>query len=171
MPRATQLTALFLGICLSGSVLADGTAAPKQPTASASFTKPQVQQAVDRSIGYLQAESASWLNTRKCAACHHAGMPLWALNEADRRGYVIDKKFVADKIEASLGSHDKLIASRLVPGPKDPPDPRPLWQHLARTLHIVAVPGEHLELVDRQAPAVAAALSAMLRRPDGIVPN
>ena len=52
-----------------------------------------------------------------------------------------------------------------------PPDPRPLWQHLARTLNIVTVPGEHLELVDRHAPAVAAALSAMLRRPDGIVPN
>jgi len=51
-----------------------------------------------------------------------------------------------------------------------PPDPRPLWQHLARTLDVVSVPGEHLELVDRQAPAVAAALSAMLRRPGGIVP-
>jgi acetoacetyl-CoA synthetase len=52
-----------------------------------------------------------------------------------------------------------------------PPDPRPLWQHLARSLDVVTVPGEHLELVDRQAPAVAAALAAMLRRPDGLVPN
>jgi len=70
-------------------------------------TTPQVQQTVDRAIQYLQSESAAWLNARKCAACHHVPMPLWALGEADRRGYAIDKKFVADTTESLLGSKDK----------------------------------------------------------------
>lgn len=112
MARATPLAAIVLGLCLSLHAQAD-TAAPAHPVA-----REQVQRAVDRSISYLQAESGNWLKTRRCAACHHAGMPLWALNEAGKRGYAIDKKFMADKIEATLGSPDKLIAVKLVPGPK-----------------------------------------------------
>jgi hypothetical protein len=131
--RATLVATIFWGLCLGRLALADKTA-PVQPVNDA-----RVQQAVDRAIGYLQSESGSWLKTRKCAACHHAGMPLWALGEADSVGYAIDKKFVADKIEAALGSHDKLIASKLVPGPKDPPDPRPLSRGLNMGLPFLAV--------------------------------
>src|SRR5205823_4713638 len=46
---------------------------PKPPRA----TTEQVQKTVDRAIGYLQTESASWLKSRGCAACHHVPMPLW----------------------------------------------------------------------------------------------
>jgi hypothetical protein len=53
-------------------------------------------------------------------------MPLWALNEADRQGYRVDKAFVADTTEATLGSWEKVIASKLASGPADPPDPRPM---------------------------------------------
>jgi hypothetical protein len=135
MPRATRLATFFLGIYLSTPALAD------KPAAHPPFTKQEVAHAVDRAIGYLQTESAGWLNTRKCAACHHAGMPLWALNEAGRMGYAIDKKFVVDKIEATLGSRDKLVASKLVPGPKDPPDTRPLARGLNMGLVFMAVAG------------------------------
>src|SRR5580704_594977 len=135
MARATALAVFCLGIYLAQPALADKSA-PTPPIA-----KPQVQHAVDRAIGYLQTESAAWLNTRKCAACHHAGMPLWALNEAGKLGYAIDKKYVADKIEATLGSRDKLIASKLVPGPKDPPDTRPLARGLNMGLVFMAVAG------------------------------
>ena len=38
-------------------------------------------------------------------------MPLWALSEAERQGYAIDKKFVADTTESLLGSKDTLMAS------------------------------------------------------------
>src|SRR6185312_3973009 len=110
--------ACVLGICLSRFALA-GETAPIPPA------KPrQVRQAVERAIGYLQAESAAWLDTRKCAACHHVPMPLWALSEAERQGYAIDKKFVADTTESLLGSKDKLLASKGFPNPADPPDPR-----------------------------------------------
>jgi len=100
---------------------------------------PAVRQSVDRAIGYLQTESAAWLSQRKCAACHHAGMPLWALGEAGRQGYAVDRKFLADTIENNLGGPEKLIASRLVPGPKDPPDPRPMARGVNMGLPFLAV--------------------------------
>src|SRR4051794_12714128 len=113
MTRTSSLAWVLLGLCLSRPTLAD------KPTAIPRATKPQVHQAVDRATKYLQAESASWLNTRKCAACHHVPMPLWALNEADRQGYTIDKKYVADTFESLLGTKDKLMASRIFPIPGD----------------------------------------------------
>jgi hypothetical protein len=133
MTRLTLLAALALGLCLSPLARADkpATVSPANPQ--------QVARTINRAIGYLQTESASWLNTRKCAACHHAGMPLWALSEADKLGYAIDRKFVADKLEAALGSQEKLIAAKLVPGPKDPPDPRPLGRGLNLGLPFLAV--------------------------------
>jgi hypothetical protein len=120
MARTFAVAVLFLGLGLSAVARADKAAAV--PPA----TRHQVQQAVERSIVYLRAESAAWLKQRKCAACHHAAMPLWSLSEAERQGYAIDKKFVAETTEATLGSREKMIASKLISGPKDPPDPRPI---------------------------------------------
>lgn len=40
-----------------------------------------------------------------------------ALGEADRRGYAVDKTYVADMVEAALGSRDKMMAASLVPNP------------------------------------------------------
>src|SRR6202795_1402213 len=107
MTRTSSLAWALLGLCLAQSALAD------EPTSIPRATTPQVHQTVDRAIKYLQTESADWLSTRKCAACHHVPMPLWALGEADRQGYAIDKKFVADTTESLLGSKDKLLASKI----------------------------------------------------------
>src|SRR5213594_1209566 len=107
-------------------------------------TTEQIQQAVDRAIGYLQTESAAWLNTRKCAACHHVPMPLWALSEAERQGYAIDKKFLADTVESLLGSKDKLLASKIFPNPADKPDPRPQGRGLNMGLPFLAVAAQSL---------------------------
>jgi hypothetical protein len=114
------------------AVAADSAAIPPA-------TAQQIHQSVDRAIGYLQTECASWLKTRKCAACHHVPIPLWALGEADRQGYTIDKKFVADTIESLLGSREKLLASKIFPNPADPPDPRPQGRGLNMGLPILAV--------------------------------
>ena len=117
---AAQFAALFLAISLPR--LARGDA----PAAAADSSPRTVRRAVERAIPYLQTESATWLAQRKCAACHHVPMPLWALGEAARQGYAIDRKFVAETIEAAIGGPEKMIASRLVSGPADPPDPRPM---------------------------------------------
>src|SRR5258707_15317645 len=106
MTRTSALGWVLLGLCLSRPAFAgEPTAIPRAPTR-------QVHQTVDRAIGYLQTESAAWLNTRKCAACHHAPLPLWALGEAERQGYAIDKKYLVETTESLLGSRDKLLASR-----------------------------------------------------------
>src|SRR5919202_5395437 len=107
MTRTSSLACILLGLALSRPVLAG------EPTAIPRATPPQVHQAVDRAVKYLQTESAAWLNTRKCAACHHAPLPLWALGEAERQGYAIDKEFLADTVESLLGSKDKLMASKI----------------------------------------------------------
>src|SRR5205085_12207042 len=112
--------ALLLGLLFTRHGSADG------PVPFPPATRQQVHQAVDRAVGYLRTESAAWLSQRKCAACHHAPIPLWALGEADRHGYSVDRKFVADTIEAALGSPEGMIAYKLASGPNDPPDPRPM---------------------------------------------
>src|SRR3954447_4600062 len=119
MARIFSFAALLLGLCLPNLALAI------EPAAIAPSTKQQIHQTVDRAIVYLQTESAAWLKTRKCAACHHAPMPLWALSEAARHGYAIDANFLAETIQSLLGSRDNLIASKIFPNPADPPDPRP----------------------------------------------
>src|ERR1700749_3688613 len=119
MPRISRLAAILLGLCLSRVAVADERA-PILPA------KPQqVREAVDRAVGYLRTESAAWLKTRKGAACHHVPMPLWALSEAQRQGYAIDRKFLADTTESLLGRKAKLMDSKIFPDPDEPPDPRP----------------------------------------------
>jgi hypothetical protein len=129
----------------------------------------------------MQTESAAWLNTRKCAACHHAPMPLWALSEAGRQGYAIDKKYLADTFESLLGSKDKLMASKIFPNPADKPDPRPQGRGLNIGLPFLAVAAQSLpspaegqkqslkliaeEIVRKQQPDGSWEFFATLRRP------
>src|SRR4051812_35367035 len=129
MGRAFWFAVLSIGLCVSS--LAVGG----EPHLAPSATPSRVQQTVDRAIGYLQTESAAWLTQRKCAACHHAAMPLWALSEADRQGYAIDKKFFSDTMESTLGSGRKMMDSEIIADPALPPDPRPM----ARGVNIGAV--------------------------------
>ena len=144
-------------------------------------TTEQIQQTVDRAIGYLRTESAAWLNTRKCAACHHVPMPLWALSEASQQGYAIDEKFVADTTESLLGSKDKLMTSKIFPNPDEAPDPRPQGRGLNMGLPFLAVAAQSLpsleegqkqslkliaeEIVKKQQPDGSWEFFATLRRP------
>jgi hypothetical protein len=175
MARTSSLAVLFLGLCLSRLALAD------EPVAIPPATTEQIQQTVERAIPYLQTESAAWLSLRGCAACHHAGMPFWALSETDRQGYAIDKKYLADKIEALLGSKDKLLSSKIFPNPADPPDPRPQGRGLNMGLPFLAVAARSFasleegqkqslkliaeEIVNKQQPDGSWEFFATLRRP------
>ena len=135
MARLSRWGLCCWAMLYSRAVLAD------EPLAA---TPEQVHQAVERSIGYLERESAGWLKTRKCAACHHAGMPLWALSEAERQGYAIDKKYLADTFESLLGGKEQLLASKIFPDPASPPDPRPQGQGLNMGLPFLAVAAQSL---------------------------
>jgi hypothetical protein len=120
MARTSRFALLILVFCVSRLAFAD------EPVSISPASPERVQQTVQRAIGYLQTESAAWLHQRRCAACHHAAMPLWALSEADRQGYVIDKKFVQQTVEATLGSVPNMIAAGLANDPTRPPDTRPM---------------------------------------------
>jgi hypothetical protein len=175
MVRTSLLTWILLGLGLPRLALAG------ERTLLPPATTPQVHQAVDRAVKYLQGESAAWLSTRKCAACHHVPMPLWALAEAERQGYAIDRKFVADTTESLLGSRDKLLASKIFPNPADPPDPRPQGRGLNMGLPFLAVAAQSLpaltegqkqslrliaeEIVKKQQPDGSWEFFATLRRP------
>jgi squalene-hopene cyclase-like protein len=175
MARTLALAWFLLGLCLSRPALA------VEPTSIPRATTQQVHRTVDRAIAYMQTESAAWLKTRKCAACHHVPMPLWALSEAERQGYAIDKKFVAEATESLLGSRDKLMASKIFPNPADPPDPRPQARGLNMGLPFLAVAAQSLpalnegqkqslkliaeEIVRKQQPDGSWKFFATLRRP------
>jgi len=175
MVRAFSLAGVLLVLCLTQPALAG------EPTSVPGARTPQAHQAVDRAIQYLQTESAAWLNTRKCAACHHVPMPLWALSEAGRRGYAIDKGFVAETTESLLGSRDKLMASKIFPDPAAKADPRPQGRGLNMGLPMLAVAARSLpsltegqkaslkliaeEIVKKQQPDGSWEFFATLRRP------
>lgn len=174
----TSLTVLVVAFGLSPLAVAVG---PTDATPIPVATPEQVHQTVERAVGYLQAESAAWLSTRVCAACHHAGMPFWALSEADQQGYAIDKKYLSEKIESLLGSKNKLLASKIFPNPTDPPDPRPQGRGLNMGLPFLAVAARSLasleegqkqslkliaeEIVSKQQPDGSWEFFATLRRP------
>src|SRR6185436_6934798 len=174
MLRLLTLSAFLITTFLS-LALADEPATPPEAT------KEQVHTAVEQAAKYLQAESATWLSTRKCAACHHAGMPLWALAEAGKQGFDIDKKYLSETFDSLLGSKDKLLASRIFPNPADPPDPRPQGRGLNMGLPFLAVAARSLprleegqaqslrliaeEIVKKQQPDGSWEFFATLRRP------
>ena len=160
----TSFAVLFLGLSLSRLVLAE------EPTKVPEATKEQIEQTVDRATKYLQAECSSWLTTRKCAACHHAGMPLWGLAEAGKQGYPIDKKYLTETIESLLGSKDKLLASKIFPNPADPPDPRPQGRGLNMGLPFLAVAARAMPSVEegqKQSLKLIAEEILKKQQPDG----
>lgn len=55
----------------------------------------RVRQAVQGALGYLEQEGATWINEKKCAACHHAPQMIWAMNEARNNGYAANGEMLA----------------------------------------------------------------------------
>jgi len=162
--RTPALACLLLGLSLARSSRA-GEPTPTPPAAAT-----RVHQAVDRSVKYLQTETAAWLSTRKCAACHHAPMPLWALAEAERQGYAIDKRFLADTFESLLCGKDQLLASKIFPNPADLPDPRPQGGGLNMGLPMLAVAARSLPALtagQEQSLSLIAEEIVRKQRPDG----
>jgi hypothetical protein len=76
-------------------------------------------------------------------------MPLWALSEADRQGYAINNKFLAETAAATLGSLENMIASKLVNNPADPPDTRPSAKGVNMGTVFMAVAAQSLPLLEK----------------------
>lgn len=166
MARVTS----FVAFALSLSPFLATPAGAEVPASIPAATTEQIQRTVDRAIRYLETESAAWLSQRQCAACHHAGMPFWALSEAARQGYASDKKYLADKIESLLGSKGKLMSSKIFPNPAEAPDPRPQGRGLNMGLPFLAVAARSMPaLEERQTQSLQLIAEEIVRKqqPDG----
>ena len=105
---------------------------------------------------------------RKCAACHHAPLALWALSEAEKQGYSINKKFVTDTIDSLLGSRDKLMSSKIFPNPADPPDPRPQGRGLNMGLPFLVVAARSMpSLSDAQKQSLKLITEEIIKKQQG----
>src|SRR5262245_43199391 len=54
------------------------------------------RKAIESGLKSLTEEAVNWKADRKCSSCHHVPMTIWTLNEAKRRGYMVDDKVRAD---------------------------------------------------------------------------
>ena len=71
------------------------------------------------------------------------------VSEADRQGYAIDKKFLLDTVEDTLGSPEKMIASKLINDPAAPPDPRPSGKGVSMGTVFMAVAARSLPVLGK----------------------
>jgi hypothetical protein len=117
------------------------------PAAIPAATTEQIQQTVDRAIGYIQTESAAWLKHAQMRRLpSRADAALGA--ERSRTAGVRDRQeILGDTTESLLGSKDKLLSSKIFPNPADPPDPRPQGRGLNMGL---PVPGRRCAVVARR---------------------
>src|SRR5713101_9815376 len=72
----------------NNSVLGDDP--PAATTAQVAKTTQQAQQAVQRSLGFLEHDARKWRKEHECATCHHGTLTVWALNEAKHNGYEVN---------------------------------------------------------------------------------
>lgn len=159
-----SIVAVSLGLSLAPLIHAE------EPAEKTPVNPERIHKTVKRAVAYLQTESDSWLKTRKCAACHHVPLPLWALSEAERQGYPIDKQFVTDTVESLLGSEENLKSSRIFPDPDSPPDPRPQGRGLNMGLPFLAVAAHSLpNLTDNQKQTLKLVTEEIVKKqqPDG----
>jgi N-acyl-D-amino-acid deacylase len=99
-----------------------------------------VQQTVDRALTFLVQDAAKWRTDRGCATCHHGAMTVWALSEAQSRGYVVPAETLADNVK---WTKDLFVAQF-----SKPRDPR--WG-----FNFVSLPGIYLSLMSQTLPILS----------------
>ena len=175
MTRVPRFTSFFLGICLSGSALAN------EPVSTPRQNHSKSSRRSNSPLNILRSEMARLVeHSQVCrlSSCTDAAL---LPSVADRQGYAIDKKFVADTIESLLGGRDRLMASKIFPNPADAPDPRPQGRGLNMGLPFLAVAAQSFpslaegqkqslkliaeEIVKKQQPNGSWEFFATLRRP------
>lgn len=84
-----------------------------------------VPTAVKAGLAYLDEYGANWMESRKCASCHHLAQTVWVLSEAKAAGYKVDEKFLGD-VAAFISAADN--RAKLFP---EPVDKKPETQQLS----------------------------------------
>jgi hypothetical protein len=90
-----------------------GPALPADPRGKALDTST----AIKNGLAYLDEYGANWMESRKCAGCHHLPQTVWVFTEAKAAGYKVDEKFLGEVISfiAALDNRAKLVAEHRKP--------------------------------------------------------
>jgi squalene cyclase len=73
------------------ALLAAGTEPEARPLAG-----DEMRQSVQQGLHFLETEGMGWQANRKCAACHHVPMLLWSHHDAQRKGFALNPKVLAE---------------------------------------------------------------------------
>lgn len=71
-------------------------------------------QAIEKSLHFVTDNGLDWMDSNSCTSCHHIPMMVWTLNHAQRHGYKVDEKLIAEGIAWAQGPK-----ALLVPKPDD----------------------------------------------------
>jgi len=97
---------LFALTVVSAGLFAAGSAYGDEPAAGA-------QVAVHKALTFLASDMRVWRQERRCAACHHGPMYVWAANVARRQGYVVDDFDVAETTKWLVSSDEARIFPKM----------------------------------------------------------
>jgi hypothetical protein len=63
-----------------------------------------VRKCIERSLPFLEKGAVEWMQSKKCATCHHIPMMLWTHYEARRLGFTVNEK-VVQELESQALAH------------------------------------------------------------------
>ncbi len=49
-----------------------------------------VQKTIERGLTFLASDAVAWRKEHDCVSCHHAGLVIWAMQEAQHRNFAVD---------------------------------------------------------------------------------
>ena len=55
-----------------------------------------VDATIARGISFLAKDAQAWRDEHHCVSCHHAGLVVWAMREAEQRGHTVDQPFLVE---------------------------------------------------------------------------
>jgi squalene-hopene/tetraprenyl-beta-curcumene cyclase len=86
---------------------------------------------IDRGLAFLARDAMAWKDKHNCVSCHHAGLVIWSMREAKRRGHVVDEPVLAELTRWVAESGD---GRTCLPRPAAAPralNPKAVWFALA----------------------------------------
>ena len=105
-------------------------------------TAPQKARAtVERGLAFLKKDAAKWRTEHGCATCHHGTMTVWALSEAQSRGYAVSAETLADTV--------RWTKDQFIPRFSKPRDTRPGWNLVSQPALYLGMMSQNLPILSR----------------------
>jgi hypothetical protein len=86
---------------------------------------------IDRGLAFLVKDALAWRNEHNCVSCHHAGLVIWSMWEARRRGHAVDEPVLAELTKWVAESGDGKFGLARPPSAPNAFSPKAVWFALA----------------------------------------